>query len=424
VPILTGTSPVRDMFAFCFGMSMLAAFGLENYAKAKNINKRTYSLLGIFTIIYGIFILFTFLLPLFLKNSNNLLTNLLVTRRNLVIPFLCILLFSSTFIAKTIFKKTKFYKLRLDIFIIIIVTVAVGIYQLNKTSNFSKMQNFFPNHPLVTWLQDNGSINRFYGEGTARFENNFATYYHVYSAEGYSVFRLSKYAELIASQDSGNVQNKYNRADADFSGINIPNRTRLFDLLGVKYLIAKDDFERDARFIDPDKPEADANLSWQSGKFKIYQRDTALPRFFLSSNFIVAKSDQEILDKIYDDNFDLHTIILEKSPNIASALTPNGQVELLDYRQDNILFKTKSENDTLLFLSDSYYPGWEARIDNIKTEIYRADYAFRAIDIPKGDHTISFNFRPKTVYYGLYISLTGFISVVIYFIFALKKKLF
>lgn len=424
VPILTGTSPVRTMFAFCFGMSVLAAFGFESYTKSKKLLKSSFLLVITFLITYITFIVSTFIIPLILKNREMLATNLLVSRRNLIIPSACILFLFLIFISRKIFSKSKIYSRKLEIFMIIGLTLVIGIYQFNKTSHFSKIQNFFPSHPLISWLQDKASINRFYGEGTARFENNFATYYHVFTPEGYSVFRISRYAELIASQDAGEIPVKYNRADANISNINDFNKKRLLNLLGVKYLISKDDLERDARIQDPNRPEDDANLVWQSGKFKIYERSKTLPRFFLSSNYITAKNDQEILDKIYDKDFDLRTIILEKNPTFAPSESQASSVELLSYKPDNISFKTTAENDTLLFLSDAFYPGWEANMDNTKTNIYRADYAFRAVEVPKGEHTISFNFRPKSFYYGMYTTLVGIILMLVYFAFSLKKKTF
>jgi len=48
----------------------------------------------------------------------------------------------------------------------------------------------------------------------------------------------------------------------------------------------------------------------------------------------------------------------------------------------------------LLVLHDIYYPGWRAIIDGTPTPIYRANILFRAIEMPKGKHTVRFEYAP------------------------------
>jgi uncharacterized membrane protein YfhO len=35
-----------------------------------------------------------------------------------------------------------------------------------------------------------------------------------------------------------------------------------------------------------------------------------------------------------------------------------------------------------------YDPGWKAYVDSIPTPIYRTNYLFQGILVPKGDHTV------------------------------------
>ena len=48
--------------------------------------------------------------------------------------------------------------------------------------------------------------------------------------------------------------------------------------------------------------------------------------------------------------------------------------------------------------SEVYFPwGWEATVDGEPVEIARVNYLLRSIDIPAGEHSVEFTFRPSSV---------------------------
>jgi hypothetical protein len=72
---------------------------------------------------------------------------------------------------------------------------------------------------------------------------------------------------------------------------------------------------------------------------------------------------------------------------------------------NKIVVEVESEAVGWLVLADSWYPGWKARVDGQDVEIHRANYAFRAIEIPEGRHEVVFVYRPASFYVGGIISL-------------------
>ncbi len=92
-------------------------------------------------------------------------------------------------------------------------------------------------------------------------------------------------------------------------------------------------------------------------------------------------------------------------------------IKPITYNENEIKFKNNSLKDAVLFLSDTYYPGWNAYVDGKRTKIYTADYAFRAVYFPKGEHTVEFKYEPISFKIGLGVSaLSLFLLVMISFI--------
>ncbi len=62
----------------------------------------------------------------------------------------------------------------------------------------------------------------------------------------------------------------------------------------------------------------------------------------------------------------------------------------------------------ILFISDTYFPSWKAKVDGKETQVFLADYAFRGIVVPKGVHTIQMYYQAQYFVLGLEIALISF----------------
>jgi len=75
-------------------------------------------------------------------------------------------------------------------------------------------------------------------------------------------------------------------------------------------------------------------------------------------------------------------------------------------------------------LSDNYYPGWKAYVDGEETQIYRTNYTFRSIFLPKGMHSIIFKYQPESLKIGIAISVGSLILLTLIFIGINYRKFF
>ena len=219
----------------------------------------------------------------------------------------------------------------------------------------------------------------------------------------------------------------------DVSGYNVPTQPRyenllslihnkplasirpVLDLLSVKYVLT-------------DKAVELEGFSWLldgAGPSKLYENHHSLPRAFLVKQFQVLNSDLEFARAFHDLTFDPRTtILLEKAPARFLELekeptVPNlkSAVRMLTYENNRMVLEVDTPEATFLFMSEAYYPGWQAYVNGKQEEIIRANYVFRAIPLAPGSHRVEVVFEPLSFKIGLSLSLlTVFLLLLAWFI--------
>lgn len=71
-----------------------------------------------------------------------------------------------------------------------------------------------------------------------------------------------------------------------------------------------------------------------------------------------------------------------------------ANIELVEDNVDELKYRTKNANTQLAVFSEIFYPYWSAKIDGNDAKIIRANYLLRAVEIPGGEHEITFKFDP------------------------------
>ncbi len=78
--------------------------------------------------------------------------------------------------------------------------------------------------------------------------------------------------------------------------------------------------------------------------------------------------------------------------------------------------------DGLLVLADACAPGWHAQVDGHPTTIHCANFLVRAVELERGPHHVTFEYRPDSVRWGLRLSAIGVILTVLLLIFGNKAS--
>ncbi len=188
-----------------------------------------------------------------------------------------------------------------------------------------------------------------------------------------------------------------------------PRRTGRYNFLGVKYIIAsKAGAPADGNIVPVFDGDPDIN---------IYLNQDALARVLFVGQAIVVPTHDDAWQVVRADDFDpATTVVLEEdslasSPHasslprlLASPTQPNSSLAILQYDLHTIIIAIDTDQPGYLVLPDAYYPGWQATVDGQPAPIWRANYAFRAVYVPAGEHTVQFVFDPMIWKVGLAVS--------------------
>lgn len=87
-----------------------------------------------------------------------------------------------------------------------------------------------------------------------------------------------------------------------------------------------------------------------------------------------------------------------------------GKVAWLKNEPEEITLSAQTATANYLVLADTFYPGWQATVDGHPTALYEANGFTRAVYVPAGTHVVGFNFRPKSVTFGVCLSALGLLA--------------
>jgi hypothetical protein len=138
-----------------------------------------------------------------------------------------------------------------------------------------------------------------------------------------------------------------------------------------------------------------------------YELANSLPRAYFAHRVFEVPARQGALELLLRPDLSLReSVILEGWHTANEGDTgARGSARIMDYRNRTVLCQTVCSTAGYLVLLDNYYPGWRAYIDGREAEILRANYAFRAVAVPAGNHLIEFRYKPRSFYLGLSVTL-------------------
>jgi hypothetical protein len=413
LPVLSTGTPTRILFLLMLSTSILAGFGFEAVIKRTANLKKSFILSWIIFLSLWAFVLIRPAVPGLIYQSNSAAT----MKRAMLLA--TAILGTSSVLTILSFRIKKVWLL------IAVVCIGELLYSFVKFNPFVPKTFIYPPNPLISFLQEVTEINRFWGYGTGGIEANFATQENIYSPDGTDPLNLKWYNQLIQSGYDGNLARTFSRStrsDATlapgYGETDLPSNTyrlRLMDVLGIKYVIDRSENPKNADTFPRDRFKE----IWRKDDWIVYENIKSAPRAFVTSDVRSYKDSADFEKQFFSNTFYPEKTILIQLLDWHTIGPLEGRIgssQLISYTPNRVELSVYSDGTTVLFLSDTFDNGWTATVNGKPATIYRANYTFRAVKVPKGQSHVQFVYRPRSFMTGAAISIIGLFFVIVYVI--------
>jgi hypothetical protein len=151
----------------------------------------------------------------------------------------------------------------------------------------------------------------------------------------------------------------------------------------------------------------------------------------LGRAWVVPNGRKVLFDKVptvlSDPEFDPAFEVLFEQKSLSENHPPilpfsHSQILSLHDGPNRVTIRAALDAPGYLVLADTWYPGWRATVDGESVEILRANYAFRAVRLEAGEHTVEMVYRPTSVLVGGALGLAALVVIVVGLLLARKRE--
>ena len=168
-------------------------------------------------------------------------------------------------------------------------------------------------------------------------------------------------------------------------------------LMGVRYYLAKAPQREDQRLVFEDP-----------GGLKLFENPDVFPRTWVVHRLLVANTRPEVSDFILNKPELLRTIapIRNAGPPLEQC-SDADQPRIVENRPGRTVIDAELGCRGMVILSEAYFPGWQARVDDRRAEVHEVYGFLRGVVVEGGRHRIEMSYRPRSVYAGAVMTAAG-----------------
>jgi hypothetical protein len=301
--------------------------------------------------------------------------------------------------------------------LLIVLLTFVDLFRMGyRFTTFSNTKFLYPPMGVISYTQKESAHTLARVQGLA--EPEIPTYLHVQSIETYNTLYLQRSALLLQALQGKPTDlipgNKYQLSQSLTS-------KRAFDFLGVSLVVVKKDVNPSIELFNSLELQTAFTPVYRDDRYVIYKNNDVFPRFSLYYQYKALQDDKDILKAIGKNSLDFKNEVLLEENLPVQLKDGQGEAKLISSNANMQIFSIQTDQPALFYISDTYFPGWSAKINNMPTKIYRANYNFRAVLVPTGTSTLVFSYLPQNYYLAMTLSLLSIVAVIGITLFSTRK---
>lgn len=166
-----------------------------------------------------------------------------------------------------------------------------------------------------------------------------------------------------------------------------------------------------------------AVLNMLNAKYVIMQGDTVVQNpdamgnaWFVDHIRYVSDANTEMkaLDSLDPRRMAVADRQFEKVLKTSAPAAAGDTIFETTYAPNRLTYHSRLSRPRIAVFSEIYFPwGWQATVDGKPVEIGRVNYVLRALNLPAGNHTVTFEFKPQSVERAESISVASIILIYI-----------
>lgn len=166
-----------------------------------------------------------------------------------------------------------------------------------------------------------------------------------------------------------------------------------------------------------------AVLNMLNAKYVIMQGDTVVQNpdamgnaWFVDHIRYVSDANTEMkaLDSLNPRQMAVADRQFEKVLKTSAPAAAGDTIFETTYAPNRLTYHSRLSRPRIAVFSEIYFPwGWQATVDGKPVEIGRVNYVLRALNLPAGNHTVAFEFKPQSVERAESISVASIILIYI-----------
>jgi hypothetical protein len=209
---------------------------------------------------------------------------------------------------------------------------------------------------------------------------------------GYNPFRLGDVSDATGARDyiAGPDQKTFSALLPSYASM-------MANLLGLRFVALGAPIEE----VDKGLKPGSLKLVARTVDAYVYENQNALPRVLFASDWKQADFGALVATGNWPQFDPTQTVLLDSPPEADDAAAEPAhwpgavsRVAIRHYENTKVVIDVDAAHAGFVVLHDVWHPWWTADINGVEATILPANVLFRAVQVPAGHHTLTFEFRP------------------------------